>query len=385
MSALSRRAVDWTFKYHGAASGTILADERLQGLSPFYGSELCTTVETMYSLSYLYQALGDTSFADQAEKAAFNALPAAVMGDWWAHQYVTQPNQPFAKSLPSRPFWNVNENGTTYGLEPNYPCCTVNHPQGYPKFLANSWVTVGSDGLGHALLSPSSVKTTLANSAEVSVEAKTNYPFEDSLSYEITSSAPFTLYVRIPGWADKAATTLSTPTQQSTGISVDSHTGLMAIPLLSGKSSVTVTLSRSLYTIPRQNQAVSIMHGPLLYTLDVGYKAKSLGRKPDAPEQSNEWEILPTKPWNVAVDIRTLKVKTIGTPGSLASSVWSYGAPPIYIEAKGCEIEWPLQWSGPGAVPLNPKCKKNGSTIELRFIPVGSAKIGMVELPTVEL
>src|ERR1700712_5620091 len=81
---LSRRAVDWTFKYHGSASGTILADERLQGLSPFYGSELCTTVETMYSLSYLYQALGDTSFADQAEKAAFNALPAAVMGDWWA-------------------------------------------------------------------------------------------------------------------------------------------------------------------------------------------------------------------------------------------------------------------------------------------------------------
>jgi len=127
------------------------------------------------------------------------------------------------------------------------------------------------------------------------------------------------------------------------------------------------------------------MHGPLLYTLDVGYEAKAVNHRPGAPEQSKEWEILPTKPWNIAVDIRTLQVKSSGTPGSLASSVWSYGAPPTYIEAKGCEIEWPLAWSGPGHVPLNPKCKKNGAVIPLRFIPVGSAKIGMVELPTIEL
>jgi len=49
-------------------------------------------VETIFSLGYNYRAIGDSVFADRAELAAFNALPASVAPDWWSHQYMNGIN-----------------------------------------------------------------------------------------------------------------------------------------------------------------------------------------------------------------------------------------------------------------------------------------------------
>ncbi|TLD27816.1 hypothetical protein E2P81_ATG06162 [Venturia nashicola] len=275
---MSRRAVDWTFTYHGATSGTILADERLKGLGPYYGSELCTTVETMYSLTYLYQTLGDSSFADRVELAAFNALPVALTPDWWAHQYLTQPNQPAAKFLKETPWWNVNGWGNTYGLEPNYPCCTVNHPQGYPKFVSGMFVGVGENGLAHALLGPGKVTTTLPSGVAVKVSCLTSYPFSNAFTYTVDSSAPFEFGIRIPGWhipgpPSEINISTNSPSGQtntkSVTISPDAHSGLHTLSIAAGTSKITLALSHTINIIPRANNSIAIQAGPLLYALQI--------------------------------------------------------------------------------------------------------------------
>lgn len=113
-------AVNLTTKYHGASSGTIIADEYLGGQSTRRGSELCMAVEMIFSMSYLYRFLGDNSFADHAELALFNALPSGIAEDWWSHQYVTQTNQPWSRNLTAVPYYNVVSYGNVYGLEPNF-------------------------------------------------------------------------------------------------------------------------------------------------------------------------------------------------------------------------------------------------------------------------
>jgi hypothetical protein len=391
MVDMARRAVNWTFTFHGASSGTILADERLQGLGPYSGSELCTTVETMYSLAYLYQALGDNEFADKAELAAFNALPAALTSDWWAHQYVTEPNQPYAKHLDDSPFWNVNNLGQAFGLEPNYPCCTVNHPQGYPKFLSNSWVRVGDYGLAHVLLGPAQVATQLGGQ-EVTVLCETKYPFDMKFQYTVISSKDITLYVRIPAWA-LSTSTMAIASSSRVVLQPHKDTGLQQVRVPSGVSSFILNLDYEVCLEHRANDTIAVYAGPLLYALELNYTMTSTPAtafNPEhnftgaLPEQARDHTFTNTSPWNVAIDPLSLSFHTRDEI-DLQNPVWAPGALPMWIEGKACEIEWGL-WKGvPGPVPLKAERKCIGEVRYVRLVPYGSAKVHMAELPTLDL
>lgn len=44
LNQTAKNGVNWTMQYHCTASGTILADERLEGVASYSGCELCTSV-----------------------------------------------------------------------------------------------------------------------------------------------------------------------------------------------------------------------------------------------------------------------------------------------------------------------------------------------------
>lgn len=418
-----RNGVNWTFKHHGAASGTILGDERESGLSPTRGSELCTVVEAMYSLSYLYHTLGDNTFADQCELAAFNALPVMLTPDHWAHQYIAQPNQPWSRRVQSSGlFWNVGDWGQTYGLSPNYPCCTVNHPQGYPKLLSASFVRVGPNRLGHALLIPANVSTTLSEGTNVTARCDTDYPFSNNLQYTIDSTKPFVFHIRIPSWSLPSATMLSVNGAPQGVSSPHPDTGMIAIPLTAGKNSITLTLSPETRVVSRANDTVAVYHGSLLYALDVGLNVQLLPPSlaitshdhhphnskprrspkepllttsdPPIPPQAHDYIINNTLPWNIAIDPRTVVFHASNASNStsrksasqpLANPIWAYHAPESYITALGCEINWPLDHGVPARVPLVGQRNCTGRVREVVLRPYGSLKVHMAELPVVRL
>jgi DUF1680 family protein len=272
MPVTDTKQVDWTFQYHGSASGSILADERINGLNAYYGSELCTDVETIYSLAYNYFAIGNPDYADRAELTAFNALPAAVSADWWSHQYMTEPNQPFSKNLPATPFYDDNTLSQTFGLEPNYPCCTVNHPQGYPKFAMYSYLRKGETGLVHALLSPGRVNTQVQGKP-VFIDCQTEYPFNSSLLYLIECQDSFELYLRVPKWATSATVQLGD--YQIIVPPVDPQSRLIEIKVPSGTTRIQYDLGMELQVVPRANDTVSVYRGSLLYAFHVPHTVSS--------------------------------------------------------------------------------------------------------------
>ena len=47
----------------------------------------------MFSFETQFSILGDPIFAERAEQLAYNALPATITSDMWAHQYLQQSNE----------------------------------------------------------------------------------------------------------------------------------------------------------------------------------------------------------------------------------------------------------------------------------------------------
>lgn len=388
----TQNGVEWTFEYHGTPSGAVIGDERLSGLSPVRGTELCSVVETMYSLSYLYHALGDNAFADRAELAAFNALPAMAMPRWWAHQYIAQTNQPISHRLDEVPFWNVNNVGQTFGLEPNYPCCTVNHPQGFPKFLSASFVRNGDNGIGHALLGPAIVNTTTKTGVNVSIDCATNYPFNNVLYYTINADQPFAFSFRVPSWAVFNGTTFSVNGGGSVPAQPDPNTGMVTVNLPSGTTILVYRIGATLRVEPRANDTVAVYHGALFYALPVtgNYSYTTPANYPPgsgAPAEAHDWTILPRSPWNIAIDPSTLVFYDYENRDDeqLPNPIFEENAPPVTVSALACEIDWNLQDGYAPNPPLKGQRNCTDRAFTVGLTPYGAAKLHMAELPTVDL
>jgi hypothetical protein len=280
-------------------------------LSHATGIELCGIVETVYSLGVLHKVQGDVVFADRAEMIAYNAQPAAMTADMWARNYLSQINEIAAIATNPHPWITDGPASTTYGLAPNFPCCTANHNQGWPKWVL-SMVTVESTSepkpssetksarapkllitgwgplnvtipaqVGDDSWSPDA---NVAGAGLGILSIDTDYPFGDTAVIRTERvTRPFTLSLRIPGWATGALLTTYAPSSGGSGGKKRDRSARApaVVPCANGTyhdveiSAGSTTLSLDFHPQIRlsygwgtaRSNAVTVMRGPLLYAL----------------------------------------------------------------------------------------------------------------------
>ena len=260
----------------------------------------------------------------------------------------------------------------------------------------------------------------LPSGTAFNVSCHTDYPFDKTLKYTISTSAAFNFHIRLPSWSTPSHTILILNNIPQS-IAPDPHTGMISLGIPAGSNSIVYTLAPTLRIVPRANDTVAIYHGALLYALDVGestavlaptifnpqdfhhepfapYRNPGTGNMnalPPLPHQAHSYDIRNTKPWNIAIDTSTLEFhssaedeeRATGPRTRLPREVWSRGGPPSFVTGRGCQIDWPLDKGVPAAVPLavNGKRKCIGRAVDVVLRPYGSLKVHMAELPVVEL
>lgn len=369
--SFAKEALEYLMTKHGMATGHFTGDETLSGCLPIKGSELCGVVEAMYSYEWLFAITGNTEWLDWLEKLAFNALPATISPDMWSHQYVQMTNQVAAFPMSKPPFRTNNYVAHTFGLEPNFGCCTANFGQGWPKFALTSFMKT-ENGIASCAITPASIKTEI-NNVDVYCESETQYPFRDTVTYKITTSAPvtFTMSIRIPSFADSA---------ELNGENVETGGFVNITKEWSGTETINVKLHFSPSIIQRPDDMVCVWRGPLLYSIAIDEKWERVEYICGGVERKFpycDYYIYPTSKWNYALADDTFEVKENDVVSGFGGD-----EPPVEMTAKMFEVEWEF---ANGYCSPKPKSLKPISTIQnVRLIPYGCTNLRMTEIPYIK-
>ncbi|MEK7683855.1 MAG: beta-L-arabinofuranosidase domain-containing protein [Verrucomicrobiota bacterium] len=367
-------------EHHGQAGGRFAGDEHLSGRRPTQGTELCAVVEYMFSLENLVEILGDAALADRLEMLAYNCQPGTCTPDYWAHQYDQQANQVLCTKAKRK--WSTNGDfSNLYGLEPNYGCCTANMHQGWPKFVSHLWMATHDQGLAAVTYGPSEVKAKAGDGTEVTVLEETNYPFDGAIRFtlKLPRETAFPLHLRIPNWANGA-------TLKVKGRKVPAAAGSFAVVNRTWKSGdvIELNLPLKLRIETRYRNAVSILRGPLVFSLKIGEDFRKLKAYQNTWPVA-DWEVYPTTPWNygLLLDEKTPEKSIQVETRTIGKIPFAQENAPVVLKVKGRAIAgWDLADHSAGETPASPVQSGQPDT-QLELIPYGSTRLRITEFPVV--
>lgn len=377
--------------------GMFGADEnaRIGFFDPRQGTETCGFVEQMASDEIMLQISGDPYWAENCEDVAFNSYPAALMPDYKALRYITSPNHVVSDSKNHHP--GIDNSGPFLSMNPfSSRCCQHNHGFGWPYYTENLIYATPDNGLAAILYNACKAKVKVGNGTEVTIQEQTNYPFEETIRFTLTTpeNVTFPLYLRIPSWCKNASITVN-----GEKLNADLIAGKYARITREWSDADEIVLTVPMEINYRQWQvnknSVSVDYGPLSLSLkiDEDYQQKdsretAIGdSKWQEGADASAWptyEIYSASSWNYALQT--------SAPITVERKEWPFNnnpftltTVPLIFKTRGRLIMgWKIDEYGLCGVLPCEDARKSDALDEITLIPMGAARLRIASFPTTE-
>lgn len=262
----------------------------------YQSHETCTISDYTWALYYLLASTGDVKYADKIEKCIFNAGIGAVKEDFSAVQYFSCPNQVIAAQNSNHNVFFCGEEWMGYNAKHNTDCCVGNANRFMPNFARRLWMQKA--GEVYATLYAPNTFAFAINGANVRIEEKTDYPWEDTVAFAVHTdkSVKFTLCLRIPAWSNGATVAVNSKEQ-----SIETSGVFYKIKReFADGDEIVLTLKPQVKAEKSSDGGAYFTRGSLVFALGLRYKEEK------APAPSNEnvcnYNLTANEPWNYCID-----------------------------------------------------------------------------------
>jgi hypothetical protein len=288
-------------------------------------------------------------------------------------------NQVVCRVSEERVWTSNGPESNVYGLQPNFPCCTANLHQGWPKLVSHLWMRTPDDGLAAVAHGPCRVRTTVRG-VSVQIDVETEYPFDGAIQVVVTPSGPvrFSLLLRVPGWADGARLHLPDGSKQAawpgTFLSIDRE--------WRDETRLTLDLPLAIRAERRFYESVALSRGPLLLALQIGEAWRQIGGE----EPAADWEVHPTTPWAYALDLDQVAPETslVVERRPIVGGPFSPETTPLLIRGQGRQLPgWGLERCSAAPPPASP-VRSDAPLEVVTLLPYGATGLRLGELPILE-
>lgn len=251
-------------------SGACKSDESIGTLHepgvplPGSGYEYCAITELVHSLHLALLCTGDLAYAERAERLALNAAQASRQHDGRAVAYFGADNQVVATKAA----------GTRWDYSPTHDdiavCCNPSAARVFAHHVSRMVLRTADEGLLVAFYGPFQADTAVRG-VEVNLAASTDYPFDDTIEFEVTTSAPvrFPLHLRVPSWC----TTMGVAVD---GAAVRRDGDVYIIDAeWSGRSTVRLDFDTDVRGVQAVDGTAAVERGPLVFALPITAQEQS--------------------------------------------------------------------------------------------------------------
>jgi DUF1680 family protein len=190
-----------------APSGGPVGDEWIAGRkanATTRGYEYCSIHELMHSYASLLAKSGEAGYADKVEELFFNAAQGSRNPEASSIAYLKSDNSYEMSGGPNGDKSDPKQ--TRYRYSPVHKeaavCCVPNAGRIAPYYVQYMWLREGNS-LVASLLGPSTLTTSVGRK-KVTIREITEYPYENTIVFEVDAKTTFDLKIRKPEWAKSA-------------------------------------------------------------------------------------------------------------------------------------------------------------------------------------